>query len=243
MDTIDLLQSHRSIRKFTDQKIDAELLASILKAGQSAASSSFMQAYSVIRVTDTEKREKLAELAGNQPYIKSCAEFLVCCGDLARDSVVCADPNLDCEPSHIEQLLVAAVDTALMSQNMVVAAESKGLGICYIGGIRNNPQEVSDLLGLPDFVFPVFGLCLGYPAQNPEPKPRLPLQHWVMENHYDTESSADLSDYDKRVSEYYAMRTSNKKTSTWSQELKALFFTKVRPQLLSFLQKRGLAKR
>ncbi len=243
MNTIEQLLSHRSIRKFTTESIDPTLLEKILLAGQSAASSSFVQAYSVIRITDKVLRDELAVLCGQQPYVSSCAEFLVCCADLARNNMLCGDGSEDNDPSHIEQLIVGAVDTSLMAQNMVVAAEASGLGICYIGGIRNNIQEVSEKLQLPDFVFPVFGLCLGYPAQNPEPKPRLPQPIWVMENGYKAASKEDISEYDKTISAYYAKRTLNKKKSTWTDELKGHFTKKVRPHMLNFLQSKGLAKR
>ena len=211
MNTIELLLSHRSIRKFTDQDISPSLLETILRAGQSAASSSFVQAYSVIRITDKELRADLAQLCGPQPYVETCAEFLVCCADLARNKQMCDDGDSSTEPNYMEQCIVATVDTALMAQNMVVAAEASGLGICYIGGIRNHIQEVSERLGLPDYVYPVFGLCLGYPAQNPEPKPRLPASIWVMENSYRPSTKEDIADYDATISRYYAARTSNKK--------------------------------
>ena len=84
-----------------------------------------------------------------------------------------------------EQLLVATIDTALMAQNVAVAAESVGLGLCYVGGIRNHPEAVADLLKLPEHVYPVFGMSLGYPAQNPEVKPRLPLAAILKDDHYD----------------------------------------------------------
>ncbi|MEQ9565527.1 MAG: oxygen-insensitive NADPH nitroreductase, partial [Pseudomonadales bacterium] len=184
MQLIDLLLQHRSIRKYTSKSIDRDLLERILLAGQAAATSSFAQAYSLIRITDSHLRGKLAELSGNQSYVADCAEFFVCCADLARNHAACQQAGVSSDPGYMEQLIIATVDTSLMAQNMVIAAESEGLGTCYIGGIRNNPQQVSDLLDLPDFVYPVFGLCLGYPAQNPETKPRLPRSAWVKENSY-----------------------------------------------------------
>ena len=243
MNTIDLLLSHRSIRKFTERPVSDDLLERILRAGQSAASSSFVQAYSLIRISDSQKRSTLVELAGSQKYIGTCAEFFVCCADLARNHSLCSDGSKGSEPNHAEQLIVATVDVALMAQNMVVAAESEGLGICYIGGVRNNIQAVSDLLELPEFVYPVFGLCLGYPAQDPEPKPRLPKSVWLMENAYREADENDIREYDEVIKNYYAARSSNKKQSTWTEELKGHFSTKVRPHMLSFLQSKGFLKR
>lgn len=89
MQLIDLLLQHRSIRKYTSKSIDQDLLERILLAGQAAATSSFAQAYSLIRITDSHLREKLAELSGNQSYVADCAEFFVCCADLARNHAAC----------------------------------------------------------------------------------------------------------------------------------------------------------
>lgn len=244
MQLIDSLLQHRSIRKFTDETIEQNLLECILRAGQSAATSSFVQAYSLIRITDSHIRRKLAELSGNQAYVASCAEFFVCCADLARNRDICHRSGEIDDPGYMEQLIIATVDTALMAQNMVVAAESEGLGTCFIGGIRNNPQQVSDLLDLPDFTYPVFGLCLGYPAHAPETKPRLPLSIWVKENSYQTKDySSALKHYNLAVSEYYKTRTGNKKTTTWSEQMQDFLTKESRPHMLNFLQSRGLAKR
>ncbi len=244
MQLIDSLLQHRSIRKFTSEAIEEHLLERILRAGQSAATSSFVQAYSLIRITDSQLRGKLAELSGNQSYVAECAEFFVCCADLARNRDICLQAGQTAEPGYMEQFIIATVDTALMAQNMVVAAESIGLGICFIGGIRNNPQQVSDLLGLPEFTYPVFGLCLGYPAHNPETKPRLPRSLWVMENHYKpVETGSDLEDYDQAVSEYYKTRTGNRKNTSWTEEMLGFLKKESRPHMLQFLQSRGLARR
>lgn len=174
--TIELLKSHRSIRKFKDQKIPRELFEDLIRAGQCAATSNHVQAYTIIHVVNPESRRKLAELAGGQTYVESCSDFLVFCADMKRATESAAKAGAEVIRGMTEQLLVASIDTALIAQNVVVAAESEGLGICYIGGIRNNPQEVSNLLKLPEHVYPVFGLCLGYPDQQPEVKPRLPWQ-------------------------------------------------------------------
>lgn len=237
-DVINLLKSHRSIRKFTDQRIPRELLLELIRAGQSAATSSHVQAYSVIHVTNTANREKIAELAGGQPYIASCSDFLVFCADMKRPTDSAERTGTDVVRGMTEQFLVASVDTALMAQNVVVAAESAGLGICYIGGIRNNPAEVSDLLQLPDHVFPVFGLCLGYPDQDPEVKPRLPVESILMEDVY-REDADSVNHFDDTMHRYYQQRTGGNKDTNWSQQLSPLFSAKLRAHMRDFLQKRG----
>ncbi len=139
-----------------------------------------------------------------------------------------------------EQLVVASVDTALMAQNVAIAAESEGLGLCYIGGIRNNPAEVSEILHLPEHVYPVFGMCLGYPDQNPEVKPRLPVETILKEDYYqDEQDEAQVAGFDKTMNKYYLERTGGGKDTNWSEQLKPLFTSKLRPHMKAFLQGKG----
>jgi len=146
-DIIQLLQSHRSIRKFSNTPVTPEQLDAILGSAQMASTSSNMQAYSVISVTDMALRQQLAVLAGNQAYVSECPLFLVWCADLHRFAQA-VHRHADTPVSgNAENFLVATVDAALAAQNAAVAAESLGLGVVYIGGIRNNPAEVSQLLG------------------------------------------------------------------------------------------------
>lgn len=237
---LDLLSSHRSIRKFTKQPIEETLLRDILLAGQSAATSSFLQGATIIRVRDAEKRQKLAAFAGNQPYVESAAEFLVFCADLKRPGNSCVQYEKPFEGDYVEHFIIATVDAALMAQNTVIAAESQGLGICYIGGIRNNPRSVSDLLGLPKGVYPVFGLCLGYPDQDPEVKPRLPLEVIVKDDVYNEEGDQEaIAAYDEQVREYYVKRTGGGHGICWSEQVSSLLSEKARPHMRDFLAEQG----
>ena len=125
-----------------------------------------------------------------------------------------------------------------------MAAESVGLGICYIGGIRNNPREVSDLLQLPQGVYPVFGLCLGYPDQNPEIKPRLPLQVILKEEVYGEAGDAErIAVYDEQVREYYRQRTGGGHGICWSEQVASLLSEKARPHMRQFLAEQGFTMR
>lgn len=169
--TIDLLCAHRSIRAFTKQPISEEQRGAILRAAQSASSSSFLQCSSVIRVTDPLLRQKLVACSGGQAYVAQAAEFWVFCADFHRNQEVYPQAQL----GYAEQLLLGSIDTAIMAQNALVAAESLGLGGVYIGGLRNHIADVTTILALPEQVIPLFGLCLGYAAQNPERKPILRL--------------------------------------------------------------------
>ncbi len=237
---IDLLKSHRSIRKFTDQPVTQALFADLVAAGQAAATSSFLQGSTIIRVTDSAKRAKIAELAGNQKYVETAAEFMVFCADLKRPGNYCRLYGKEFEGDYTEHFIIATVDVALMAQSMVTAAESAGLGICYIGGIRNNPAEVSELLELPRGVYPVFGLCLGYPDQDPEIKPRLPASVIVKENVYDESGDAEtIAAYDETVREYYQTRTGGGHGISWSEQVATLLSEKARPHMRDFLASQG----
>ncbi|WP_152205554.1 oxygen-insensitive NADPH nitroreductase [Marinobacter changyiensis] len=238
--TIELLKSHRSIRKFTEQKIPRELFEELIRAGQSAATSSHVQAYTIIHVVNPENRAKLAELAGGQAYVAESSDFLVFCADMKRSTEAAERAGADVVRGMTEHLLVASVDTALIAQNIAIAAESEGLGICYIGGIRNNPAEVSKILQLPEHVYPVFGMCLGYPDQNPEVKPRLPLASILKEDVYRSdEDEALVAEFDETMRSYYLERTGGKKETNWSEQLKPLFTTKIRAHMKAFLEARG----
>ncbi|RCV86226.1 oxygen-insensitive NADPH nitroreductase [Billgrantia montanilacus] len=236
--TIELLKSHRSIRKFTDRKIPHELLLELIRAGQAAATSSHVQAYSVIHVKDPANRELIAELAGGQTYVATASDFLVFCADMKRPTEASERTGANVVRGMTEQLLVASVDTALMAQNVAIAAESEGLGICYIGGIRNNPQAISDLLRLPEHVYPVFGMCLGYPAHEPDVKPRLPVEAILKEDYY-TDDSELVAVFDEAMQTYYGQRKGGNKETNWSRNLTPLFDSKLRAHMREFLTKRG----
>lgn len=241
---IELLKSHRSIRKYTAQPIDEDLFRQLIEAGQAAASSSFLQGSTIIRVRKPESRAQLARLAGNQPYVESAAEFLVFCADLKRAGNYCREYGKPFEGDYTEHFIIATVDAALMAQSLVTAAESVGLGICYIGGIRNNPREVSDLLQLPKGVYPVFGLCLGYPDQNPELKPRLPQSVVVKdETYHETGDAEAIKAYDETVREYYRTRTGGGHGISWSEQVAALLSEKSRPHMREFLAEQGFTFR
>lgn len=242
--TTALLKAHRSIRKFTDQAVSQDIVEELVRCGQAAATSSNVQGVTVIQVTDLDKREALAEYAGGQSYVATAGAFLVYCADLNRQKLACEKQQGEFSSGMTEHFMIATIDVALAAQNAVIAAESMGLGICYIGGLRNKPEEVSTLLSIPKHAYPVFGLCIGYPDQDPEIKPRLPLRSVLMQDQYNPGQFDPLIDeYDSVVSDYYKNRTGGKKDSSWSQEMKALVGKESRPHMLGFLNDHALLKK
>jgi nitroreductase len=239
-----LLRSHRSIRKFGDKAVDDSSVQEIVACGQAAATSSNVQATTVIHVRDTEVRSEIARLAGDQPYVVTAGAFLVFCADLDRARRACELQGGAFVAGMTEHFIIATVDVALFAQNCAIAAESMGLGICYIGGIRNDPERVSVLLDLPEQVYPVFGFCIGYPAQDPEVKPRLPLSVVLKEGRYQRgDDTAGMRAYDEALRKYYRTRTGGTKDSCWTQEMKMLLGKESRPHMRGFLKARGFSMR
>lgn len=198
--TIDLIHAHRSVRHYKPDPVPVEVIETIISAAQRSSTSSNLQAYSVVVVTDADKRLKLSELCDNQKHITEAPVFLAWCADLARLNLTCQLRGYTQVTDQVENFLVAAVDTAIAAQTGALAAESLGLGICYIGAIRNDPQAIIELLGLPKLVFPVCGMTIGWSIKAPRRRPRLPLSavlHWERYNITDQENA--LLQYDREM--------------------------------------------
>lgn len=241
---IDLLSSHRSVRRFKDRPVALATLKTIIRAAQCASTSHHFQAYVIIHVKDTENKKHIAQLAGPQPWVAQAPVFLVFCADLTRLEQTCLWHGLDAEKGWAEQFVVATVDTALAGQNCMIAAESTGLGGVFIGGIRNDPQTICDLLEIPDHAYPVFGMCLGYPDQSPDIKPRLPLDLIFKSDTFhsdaDKQNQKKITDkYDRQIRRYYLNRDSNLKDQTWTSQTAQFMSRVIRPHMKEFLTKRG----
>jgi nitroreductase len=192
---ISLLLSHRSVRGYRPDALPDGTLETLIAAAQSAATSSNLQTWSVIAVTDPDKKAALAKVAANQMHIEQCPLFLVWVADISRNQRLGAAEGVTLETMpYQETFLVAAIDAALAAQNATVAAESLGLSCVYIGALRNNPPEVARIVGLPAGAFGVFGMCVGYnsAAGATEVKPRLP-QEVVL--HHETYDAANETAY------------------------------------------------
>jgi nitroreductase len=176
-DTLDVLLSHRSTRAYLPDSLPEGTLETLVAAAQSAASSSNLQAWSVIAVEDRDRKARLAALAGNQKHIVQAPLFLVWLIDLNRMTRLAQLRRAPSEGlNYIESFLVGAIDATLAAQNAMLALESLGLGAVFIGALRNKPAEVAAELGLPPNVVAVFGLAVGRPdPERPASvKPRLP---------------------------------------------------------------------
>jgi FMN reductase (NADPH) len=247
-EVIETILQHRSVRSFKDKPMDRKQIELIVKSAQAASTSSFIQAYSIIGITDKQKKQKLAELAGGQTYVAENGHFFVFCADLHRHQVIGELKKADLKDSieSTEKFMVALIDAALAAQNAAIAAESMGLGICYIGGIRNDLEAVKKLLKTPEHVVPLFGLAVGYPDQDTDLKPRLPLEHVYMENEYEQDPekfAAQLEEYDKTTSDYYRERTGGKREDTWTGQMAMMLGRKSRMYMRKFVERQNLNKK
>lgn len=243
-DTMQCMRRHSSVRSFLDRPVAGEVLEQLIECGQAASSSSFVQAYSVLRVTRAANRQRIAAAAGHQAWVVEAPEFLVLCADLYRIEHCCLKEGQGELDGFTEHFITATVDVALMAQNMLLAAESMGLGGVFIGGIRNDPETVSDCLQLPRQVYPVFGLCLGWPADVNPPKPRMPVGHVLHQDAYDVNAVArNIEQYDGVMADYYSGRDNNSRVSNWSRQTARAVQGKKREHMLDFLRARGLLLR
>ncbi|MDM5144303.1 FMN reductase (NADPH) [Lactococcus lactis] len=238
--TIEKMLLHASVRDFKAEPLPAQTKDLLLKAAQSGASSNFIQAYSIIEVADVNLRCELARISGSDDYVNQTGVFYIFVADWYRQAQILQTENKDVKAlQNMEALTVAIVDTTIAAQNMAIAAESMGLGICYIGGIRNDIAKVAELLNLPELTVPLFGLTIGMPKTRNEVKPRLPRANILSVNAYNHESLTDLSTYNEQTSDYYANRSHHQKSTDWTQEMSNFLTNPRREDLADFLKKQG----
>ncbi len=218
---IALLLSHRSIRGYRPDPLPAGTLETLVAAAQSAATSSNLQTWSVIAVTDPAKKAALAKLANNQKHIEQCPLFLVWLADISRNQRLAEQEGVTLETMpYQETFLVASIDAALAAQNATVAVESLGLATVYIGALRNQPEEVAKVVGLPKGVFGVFGMCVGYASAEAanEVKPRLPQDVVLHREVYDASGEPELrAAYDHLMAAFSARN--EMAADTWTKRV------------------------
>ena len=191
------LIDRKSVRSFTEQEIPEDIIQVILEASTQAPTAGNQQLYTILRITDSEKKHRLSISCDNQPFIEKAKLVLVYCADCLKWYK--AFKEAGCEPRKPEEgdLFLAMCDALIAAQNAVVAAESLGIGSCYIGDIMENIEEQRDILELPPYVFPAAMLVFGYPTEQQllrkKPK-RADLKYIVNENSYHELSEEELKD-------------------------------------------------
>lgn len=170
---MELLKSHRSIRKYSSKAIPEPVLREILDSGIRASNTGNMQLYSIVVTRDDANKALLAPLHFNQPMVNQAPVVLTICFDINRFTKWCAQNNTSTDFSNLLWLLNGTIDASILSQNICVAAEYYGLGICYLGTTLYNAPEIGEVLELPKGVIPITALTIGYPEIVPELTDRL----------------------------------------------------------------------
>ena len=201
------IAEHRSHRKYTDRPVAADLLQLLIACALSAPSKSDLQQADIVLVADRAKVEAITALIPDMPWIAKAPVVLVFCGNNRRIRQIGEWRGVPFANDHLDHFMNAAVDAGIIMTTFIRAAEAVGLGCCPISAIRNRPNEVSALLELPDWVFPVAGLTLGYPAEAGRITPRLPLEVTVHVDRYDESRVREHVDaYDRRRHELIPYR-------------------------------------
>jgi nitroreductase/FMN reductase [NAD(P)H] len=190
---------HCSHRKWTERAVDANLLRLLCAAALAAPSKSDLQQTDIIEVADSGKRQAIVATIDDMDWIMQAPVFLVFCGNNRRLRLIAQREGAPFPNKHLDQFFNAACDAAIIMASFVHAAEAVGLGCCPISHVRNRADKVSEVLGLPQWVFPFAGLCVGYPARGNRITPRLPLGVTLHTDRYDeSQLEAQLAHYDAR---------------------------------------------
>ena len=243
---MELLNKHVTVRKYKSIPVSDEVIESIIYSGTRASTTGNMQLYSVVITKDEERKQKLAPFHFNQPVAKTAPVLLTFVADFNRFGKWCEYSNAQPGYDNFLSFFTAAIDALLVAQNVCVAAENKGLGICYLGTTTYNAKEIAEILNLPKLTFPVTTIAIGYPDETPELTDRIPLEgiiHNEIYSDYTSETIRDLYSFKENLeSSKQYVKENNKETL-------AQVFTDVRyskpdneffsGKMLSFLKEQG----
>ena len=189
---METVKNRRSIRKYAGKPVDEELLRRLLEVSERTQTMGNMQLYSVVVTRSEEMKKRLAPVHFNQPMVKTAPAVLTFCIDLRRFSKWCEQRKAEPGYNNFEWFVTGAVDALLVAQTFCVAAEEKGLGICYLGTTTYNPQMIIEALELPELVFPITTVTVGWPAEIPAQVDRLPLEAIIHEETYHDYTPEDI---------------------------------------------------
>ena len=219
-EVLETILNHRSVRAFLPRALPEGTLELLIAAAQSASTSSNLQFWSVVAVQEPERRSRLAELAGQQQFIRDAPLLLAWLADLSRLDRIAAERQAQVDGTHyLEEFIVGVVDAALAAQSALIAAESLGLGTVYIGAMRNRPEQIAAELALPPHVFAVFGMSIGYPdpARPTDIKPRLPQSLVLHREQYSAAPHGEtIEGYNATIREF--QREQGMRAIDWTQQ-------------------------
>lgn len=213
------VRNHKTIRLFTEKKIEDEMLDEILETINRTASSVNMQYASIIRVTDPEKKKEISKVC-NQSYVADASELLIFIVDAFRNSSIYQEKTKTNPDIKSDIFFQGFTDACLLAQNTNNIIESLGLGGVFLGSILNDAEKIIEILELPEKTFPVLGYGFGYPNSEPMLKPRMDKNLRIFENSYKKFDSYldSFADYDKELINYYDTRENGKASDPFTDQ-------------------------
>ena len=193
MDTLKTLLEHRTIRNYKSLPIADDILDTILESATRASTTGNMQLYSIIVSKDEEMKKKLCDLHFKQKMVLDAPVVLTFCADIRRFSKWCKQRKAEPGYDNFLWFINASIDAILATQNAAIAAESFGLGICYLGTVTYNADKIIELLQCPEYVVPVTTIVIGYPADKPPLTDRLPIEAVIHKETYKDYSENDIN--------------------------------------------------
>lgn len=234
---------HRTIREFTDQEVSKETFTTLMNVARRTATSNGMQSYSILHITDPEKQKAISKIS-NQEYIAQSPLLLIFIVDQFRNNAIMREKGCDSENAgDMDRFIQGFTDASISAQNVVNAAEAMDLGANYLGSILNDSEKLCEILNLPKLTFPVVGLRIGYPNQDPQLKPRLNKRMQVFENGYRIFHNylEEIADYDQEMTTYYDLRNVNQRVDCFSDQVvnKTSNSITKRQEILKVIKKQG----
>ncbi len=235
--------NHRTIREFKNESIPQEIFEQLMEVARRTPTANGMQASTIIRVTDAEKKKEIAAVC-KQEYVARAPELLIFVADQYRNYKIAEEK--DChEPSakDMDRFFSAFTDACLTAQNIVNAVESMDLGVVFLGSVLNDAEKIIKILELPKLTMPVVGMGLGYPNQNPQLKPRMGMNLRLFENTYKQfdDYLGEIKEYDQEMQTYYDLREANKRVDCFSDQVVTRLKNTIpkRSDMLNIMKKQG----
>ncbi len=239
-ETIQLLQNRVSVRKYGEEPVPEDMIEAVLRTAFRAPTSSNIQSYTVIVVRERETLQKLSVVTGNQKHVADTPVFLAFCADLTRIDYALMKHQHNFNDNNLEVGLVSSVDAALVGMSAYLTAESLGLRGLMIGAVRNNATATAEILGLPHRVYCLFGMCLGWPAQQPRQKPRMDIGATIHYEKYDPDATlASLDAYDSDLAAHYESIGIPTTQDSWTHDMDKKFHPPLRDKLRAELKAQG----
>ena len=249
-DGVQALLNRRVIRKYKTNPINEQTMALLLSAAQSAPTKSNLQQYSIVIIRDPEVRNAVSELVPSMPWVRNAPVIAIFLGDVRRIRRLAEIRGHTYQNNNADTFMNATVDAALAMQCFITAADYLGLGTCPISYVRNRIDDLAEILDLPDGVFPISGLCIGYPDDAGYVSMRLPQKVVVHQDLYnDDDLETDVKDYDDRNHERFALTPTKQRHTdkygvlekcTWSENVARQLSLPERAGFADYLKRKGI---